>query len=258
MAKNKKNNISEGEPKREKAVVVFSGGQDSTTCLLWAMKNFKEVVAVGFNYQQKHSVELTCARSICAKLKVDYQVLDISFLNNISVSNLVSSAVGDVNETHALNDKVPSSFVPFRNMIFLTMASAFALKHGTTHLVTGINSVDYSGYPDCRPEFIEALVKALNMATDSEKMSIVIHTPLISLTKADIFKLSADLNGIDLVIEMSHTCYNGDHQHKHAWGYGCSVLTGVDKYDECPSCKIRRLGYEEYQQKYMKKGDQHV
>jgi len=224
-----------------KAVVVFSGGQDSTTCLLWALDKFDEVVAVGFNYNQKHTVELTCARAICAKLKVPYQILDITFMDAISVSNLVASAEGDVGDTHALNDKLPSSFVPFRNMIFLTMSSAFALKHGTNQIVTGINAVDYSGYPDCRPEFVEAVTKALRLATDSEKMAITIHTPLMALTKADIFKLSADFAGVDLVVEMTHTCYNGNHENRMPSGYGCGT---------CPSCKIREEGYQEYLKKY--------
>lgn len=221
----------------KKAMVVFSGGQDSTTCLQWAIKNFDEVEAVGFNYGQKHTVELTCAKDIAGIYSIPYKVINIDFLSDISVSALVQSSDTDVREKHPLNDDLPASFVPFRNLLFLTIASAYALKKGCNELVTGVNAVDYSGYPDCRPEFISKVVEVLGLATDSEAMSMKIHTPLMKLSKADIFALSDELGGLKVTVENSHTCYNGDHKTHFDWGYGCG---------ECPSCKLRAKGYHDF------------
>jgi len=226
----------------KKAMVVFSGGQDSTTCLQWAMKNFEAVETVGFNYGQKHTVELTCAKDIADIYRIPYKVINIDFLSDISVSALVQSSDNNVNEKHPLNDNLPASFVPFRNLLFLTIASAYALKKGCNDLVTGVNAIDYSGYPDCRPQFIDKLMEVLGLATDSEAMSIKIHTPLMKLSKADIFALSDELGGLSVVIENSHTCYNGDHKTYFDWGYGCG---------ECPSCKLRAKGYQEFMHKKL-------
>jgi len=223
---------------KKKAMVVFSGGQDSTTCLLWALDKFEEVEGVGFDYGQKHKVEIRCARAICSKLKVPYKVINLSFLDDISVSNLVSSSEGNVSEAHSLNASLPSSFVPYRNMIFLTLASAYSLKQGASELVTGVNATDYSGYPDCRPEFIASLAKTLGKATDSKAMEVTIHTPLMKVTKAETFEMAKKLNGLEMIVEMTHTCYKGDHKTRHPWGFGCS---------DCPSCALRKKGFEEFE-----------
>lgn len=213
-----------------KAVVIFSGGQDSTTCLHFALLKFKEVEAITFNYGQKHSIELECARKICEKNKVKQTVIDISFLNTLVESALTSN--GDVNE---MNDKgLPASFVPNRNQLFITLAHAYAQKIKAEALVIGTCETDFSGYPDCRQIFINAISVASNLGSDAR---IRIFTPLMYLSKAETFKFAADLGCIGEVLEMSHTCYNGDHSTFHEWGYGCG---------ECPACKLREKGHSEY------------
>lgn len=220
--------------KQDKAVVIFSGGQDSTTCLYWAMKQFgeKNVEAITFNYAQKHSVELDCATNICFRAEVKQTIIDISFLNTIVESALTSN--GDVNK---LNEKgLPSSFVPNRNQLFITLAHAYAQKIGARHLVTGVCQTDFSGYPDCRLEFIQAIGNASNLGSDS---NIYIHTPLMYLSKSDTWWLADRLGVEDHICKLSHTCYNGvrDEKALHDWGYGCG---------ECPACKLREAGYVEY------------
>lgn len=214
--------------KQTKAVVIFSGGQDSTTCLYWALGKYDVVEAITFNYGQKHSVELDCSQQICLVEGVKQTIIDISFLNTIVESALTSN--GDVNK---INDKgLPSSFVPNRNQLFITLAHAYAQKIGADTLVTGVCETDFSGYPDCRNEFIESIAKTSNLGSASE---ILIETPLMWLNKAQTFQLAKDLSCLDKVLEYSHTCYNGDHTHRHDWGYGCG---------ECPACKLRKDGYE--------------
>lgn len=214
--------------KQTKAVVIFSGGQDSTTCLYWALGKYDVVEAITFNYGQKHSVELDCSQQICLVECVKQTIIDISFLNTIVESALTSN--GDVNK---INGKgLPASFVPNRNQLFITLAHAYAQKIGADTLVTGVCETDFSGYPDCRNEFIENIAKATNLGSASD---IVIETPLMWLNKAQTFQLAKDLGCLDKVLEYSHTCYNGDHTHKHDWGYGCG---------ECPACKLRKEGYE--------------
>lgn len=216
--------------KKRKAVVIFSGGQDSTTCLYYAKRYFEQVEAITFNYGQKHSVELVQSKIICEKEGIKQTIIDISFLNTIVESALTSN--GDVNE---INDKgLPSSFVPNRNQLFITLAHAYAQKIGAEVLVTGVCQTDYSGYPDCRQEFIEAIERTTNIGSDSD---IMIETPLMYLTKSETWELADKLGCMGEVIENSHTCYNGDRQHKHFWGYGC---------DNCPACELRKKGYEEY------------
>ena len=191
-----------------KALVIFSGGQDSTTCLYWAKNNpsssYKEIEAITFNYGQKHSIELECAKKICEKNGVKQHIIDISFLDDIVNSALTSN--GDVNQ---LNDKgLPASFVPNRNQIFITMAHSLAQKIGADHLITGVCQTDYSGYPDCREAFIKAIEFATNLGSDSD---VKIITPLMYLTKAETFDMAKDCGeeAYRSVIEDSHTCYNG-------------------------------------------------
>lgn len=222
----------------KKAVVVFSGGQDSTTCLGWALKNFDEVEAITFNYGQKHSIELEQAKSICEKHGVNQTLIDISFLNTLVDSALTSN--GDVNKTHPRLKYLPASFVPNRNALFLTLAHAYAQKIGAETLVTGVCETDFSGYPDCRNIFIESLQESLHLASD---VLIKIETPLMYLDKADTFKMADDIGILNDVINLSHTCYNGDHKTKNEWGYGCG---------ECPACQVRKRGYEEYLNRYKK------
>lgn len=222
-----------------KALVIFSGGQDSTTCLHWALSplfnDFEEVEAISFNYGQKHSVELEQAKKICDSLNITLHIIDISFLNDIVESALTSN--GDVNK---LNDKgLPSSFVPNRNQIFITMAHSLAQKINATHLITGVCQTDYSGYPDCRESFIKAIEWSTNLGSDAD---IKILTPLMYLTKAETFELAMTMGdkAYRSVIEDSHTCYNGDRTTLHDWGYGCG---------ECPACELRSKGYTEF--KYL-------
>lgn len=213
-----------------KAVVIFSGGQDSTTCLYWALKQYDYVEAITFDYGQKHKIELEQAARICAKEGVRQTVIDISFLDTIVDSALTSN--GDVNK---LNEKdLPSSFVPNRNQLFITLAHAYAQKIGAVHLVGGMCETDYSGYPDCRQDFIIAMQRVSNLGSHSY---IGIDTPLMKLNKAQTFQLAENLGALEEVLELSHTCYNGDREHRHEWGYGCG---------ECPACELRAKGYEAF------------
>lgn len=214
----------------KKAIVIFSGGQDSTTCLHFAIKHFDYVEAITFNYGQKHSVELECAKNICTKNNIKQVVIDISFLNTIVESALTSN--GNVNK---LNSKgLPDSFVPNRNQIFITLAHAYGQKIGAEFLITGTCETDFSGYPDCRQVFIDAIGYASNLGSQS---SINILTPLMYLNKAETWKLANDLNVLNEVVIDSHTCYNGDREHLHEWGYGC---------DNCPACELRKKGFIEF------------
>ena len=220
-----------------KAVVIFSGGQDSTTCLYWAINIFgkNNVEAITFNYGQKHSVELQQSKLIAEAENIKQTIIDMSFLNTIVESALTSS--GDVNTIN--NKGLPASFVPNRNQIFITLAHAYAQKINARHLVTGVCQTDYSGYPDCRQEFIDSISKTTNLGsglnTDEE---IKIHTPLMFLSKAETWAMADELKCLDKVRELSHTCYNGDRLNLHEWGFGCN---------DCPACKLRKKGFEEYQ-----------
>lgn len=217
----------------KKAVVIFSGGQDSTTCLGWAIKRFDNVVAISFNYGQKHSIELEQSKKITEYFKIEHHVVDISFLNQIVDSALVHNN-GDVNANHSRLKHLPASFVPNRNAIFITLAHAYAQKIGAEYLITGVCETDYSGYPDCRESFIQSIEQTLNLASDA---TIKILTPLMKLNKAQTFQLAKEEEILDLIIEESHTCYNGNRTKKFDWGYGCG---------ECPACILRAKGYENF------------
>ena len=214
-----------------KAVVIFSGGQDSTTCLYWALNKYDEVEAITFAYGQKHSIEIDQSKIICEMEQVKQTIIDISFLNTLVDSALTSN--GNVNE---INEKsLPASFVPNRNQLFITLAHAYAQKINYDVLVTGVCQTDYSGYPDCRKDFVNLIAVASNIGSDS---NINIETPLMYLTKEETFQLAWDLSCLDEVIEHSHTCYNGDREHRHDWGYGCG---------ECPACVLRKKGFEGFE-----------
>ncbi len=214
----------------EKAVVIFSGGQDSTTCLFWAKNRFDDVEAITFNYGQNHLVEVECAQKICKHAAVRLTLIDISFLSQIVDSALMSD--GDVDKTNQKG--LPDSFVPNRNQLFITLAHAYAQKIGAKALITGVCQTDYSGYPDCRIDFINKIEEASNAGSDS---NIEIMTPLMFRTKAETFLLAERENCLEEVINLSHTCYNGDRENLHEWGYGC---------DNCSACKLRKKGYNEY------------
>lgn len=216
---------------RNKAVVIFSGGQDSTTCLCYALSlgNFESVEAITFYYGQKHSVEIEQSKLICERLNVKQVMVDISFLNTLVESALTSN--GDVNQ---INKKgLPASFVPNRNQLFITLAHAYAQKIGATHLITGVCQTDYSGYPDCRGEFIDSIELTTNLGSDEK---IKIETPLMFKSKKEIWEFSKEIGCLEIVEEYSHTCYNGDRSKRNSWGYGCGT---------CPACELRKKGWNE-------------
>jgi len=232
---NSKYQIEVGKMVHEKTVVVFSGGMDSTVCLAWAKNRFEKVYALTFFYGQRHSVEVDVAREIARELRIDWRTVDISFLPDLVTSALVSSD-GNVNENHPDNKNLPASFVPNRNILFLTIGHAYAQKVGALSVVIGANQVDYSGYPDCRLNFMHKMEDALN--TGSEQ-NITIITPLINRTKADIFEMAAREGVLDIVLKRSMTCYNGV-QEMNDWGMGCG---------QCPACILRKKGWDEFQAK---------
>ncbi|HPO48722.1 MAG TPA: 7-cyano-7-deazaguanine synthase QueC [Spirochaetota bacterium] len=222
----------------EEALVLTSGGQDSTTCLFWALKNFKKVYSISFFYNQKHDKEIEVASKICKKLNIPQKIVDISFIKDITISNLFKGE-SDVSEKHKLNENVPSSFVPYRNALFLTVAAAWASTIGVKNLITGVCETDYSGYADCREVFIKSMQESLNLATDFKENNVVIHTPLMKLTKSDEFEIAEDMGCLDFIIKETLTCYNGV-ENENDFGKGCG---------ECPACALRKKGFEEFSRK---------
>lgn len=218
------------QSEKSSALVLFSGGQDSTTCLYWALDKFDRVEALGFRYGQKHAVELVQAAKVAEQARVSFSVLDVSGL--LSASSLTEHDK-DSNDPHELAPDLHASFVPGRNALFLTTAASFAFTRGIQDLVGGMCQTDYSGYPDCRQEFVDSIEQTMSLALDS---SIRIHTPLMDLTKAETWKLANDLGCLEVVREMSHTDYNGDRSERHEWGYG--------KLDN-PASILRAKGYAE-------------
>ena len=216
----------------QKAIVVFSGGQDSTTCLFWAKKNFKEVIAVSFDYNQKHKLELECAKEICSKYNIEHHILDLGLLNQLAPNSLTRTDIKV--DKNAPEDGVPNSFVDGRNMLFLTFVAVFAKQRGISHIITGVSQSDFSGYPDCRNVFIKSLNVTLNLAMDYE---FVLHTPLMWIDKAETWKMAYDFGVLDIIKNETLTCYNG------IKGNGCG---------ECPSCKLRKKGYLKFKELYMK------
>lgn len=223
------------------ALVVLSGGQDSVTCLGLAIDQHggaDNVYAIGFKYGQQHSIELQCASAICEKFGISYKIIDISFLGDLVTSELTKSQ-GDVSKSHDRLDNLPASFVPNRNALFLTIAHAYAQEIGAKSIYTGVCQTDYSGYPDCRDEFIGIFNNALNLGYQSPDMKII--TPLMYLTKSETFALAKDVGFLETVISDSHTCYKGDRSTLHDWGFGCG---------ECPACELRSKGYANFIAEY--------
>jgi len=226
----------------KKALVLFSGGQDSTTCLAWALKNFAEVETVGFAYGQRHQAELVARPRILAQLRASFpdwrEKLGKDHLLHLDVLREIGgSALTDDVEIAMRADGLPTTFVPGRNLMFLTAAAALAYRRGITELVGGMCETDYSGYPDCRDETIKAMRTALELGL---ARNLGIHTPLMFIDKAATWRLAEELGGralVDLIVEETVTCYQGDRGHRHAWGYGCGV---------CPACQLRAAGYEKF------------
>jgi len=209
-----------------KALVVYSGGQDSTTCLFWAKKNFNTVEAIAFNYGQRHVSELTAAKQIADQAGVPLNVFSIDLLSAVSHNSLTDSQM-EV-ETDQPDHRPPNTLVEGRNMLFLTYAAIFAKANGINNIITGVGQADYSGYPDCRNEFILSLNQTLNLSMDFE---YTIHTPLMWLDKSEIWKMADELGAFEIVRDQTITCYHG------IPGAGCGV---------CPSCKLRNRGLINY------------
>ena len=223
-----------------KAIVIFSGGQDSTTCLGWAKSRYNEVVAVSFVYGQKHRVEIRQARKIAEILKVALEVIDISFYGKMVNSALLGE--GSMNAQHEDNLDLPASFVPNRNALFILLAHSLAQTIKADTLITGVCQTDYSGYPDCRDKFVKSIEASLNLGADQ---NIKLVTPLMFLTKAETFELARKEGVLDLVINESHTCYNGGEK-MNEWGRGCG---------DCPACHLREKGYNTYRASKKKQGN---
>lgn len=226
--------------KKEDCVLVMSGGQDSTTCLGVALEHFNKVHCIAFSYGQKHTVEIMCAAKIINKYEnVTLKVIDLDPLRQIGNSALIAGTEQtDVSAEHSGKPGLPASYVPNRNATFLTLSHAYAQKVGAKFIMTGVCETDYSGYPDCRLDFIISLQGALNLGSES---NIQILTPLMKLDKADTFKLAEEYNILDTVLNMSHTCYNGDHTTSNEWGHGCG---------QCPACELRANGWKEFLERY--------
>ncbi len=208
--------------KKDKALVVFSGGQDSTTCLFWALEHFKEVHTITFTYGQRHSNEVDAARKIASDAGVDFHPVDITQIASIGKNSLTDSSMEMDKEKPA--GSVPNTFVPGRNLFFLSIAAVYARESGIYDIVTGVSQTDFSGYPDCRDTFIRSMNVSLNLAMDSQ---FVIHTPLMWLDKAQTWALADRLGVFELVRNETITCYNG------VSGNGCG---------HCPACRLRNEG----------------
>lgn len=225
-----------------KALVLFSGGQDSTTCLAWALERYEHVETIGFDYGQRHRIELECRLNILQEVRNRFpnwakrlgedHVLDLKLLGQISDTAMTAEKTIEFEK-----NGLPNTFVPGRNLLFLTFAATIAYRRDLTVLVGGMCETDYSGYPDCRDNTLKATQVALSLGMDAP---VIIETPLMWLNKAQTWRLAEDLGNRDfvsLIQEESHTCYLGTRQHKHEWGYGCGT---------CPACELRKTGYEQY------------
>lgn len=211
---------------KESALVCFSGGQDSTTCLYWAIKKFASVHAVCFSYGQKHAQEIEVARAIALKANIPFEVLDVSLISQLADNSLTNPSIA-MDETKP-TDTFPNTFVPGRNLVFLTFVAIMARSKGIRNIVTGVSEADFSGYPDCRDTFIRSLNVTLNLAMDEH---FIIHTPLMWLSKAEVWELSELLGVFDLVQNETLTCYNG------LVAQGCG---------HCPACLLRQNGLNSF------------
>ncbi|MEP6874217.1 MAG: 7-cyano-7-deazaguanine synthase QueC [Burkholderiales bacterium] len=228
------------DPRR--ALVLFSGGQDSTVCLAWALARFEHVETIGFDYGQRHLVELECRLHVRSALHAQFphwterlgddHLLDLALLGQIS-----DTALTDARAIEMTSQGLPNTFVPGRNLLFFTFAAAVAYRRGLNTLVGGMCETDFSGYPDCRDNTLKALQVAVSLGLDAP---MTIETPLMWMDKAQTWALTEQLGGkslTELVVEHTHTCYLGDRAQRHAWGYGCGL---------CPACDLRRKGYRSW------------
>ena len=225
-----------------RALVLFSGGQDSTACLAWALDRYAAVETIGFDYGQRHRIELACRATVRAGLAA----LSPDWAARLGEDHLLElSALGRISETALTTGKaiayeqsgLPNTFVPGRNLLFLGFAATVAYRRGASVLVGGMCETDFSGYPDCRDDTMKALQVALNLGMDSR---FVLETPLMWIDKADTWRLAHELGGdelVELIRVETHTCYLGERAELHAWGFGCG---------ECPACRLRKRGYEAY------------
>jgi 7-cyano-7-deazaguanine synthase len=225
-----------------RALVLFSGGQDSAVCLAWALQTFDEVETIGFDYRQRHRVELLCRHKFLEGLRTTFpawsprlgrdHMIDLGVLNEISESALTREAEIAFNK-----DGLPNTFVPGRNLLFFTFAASIAYRRDLKHLIGGMCETDYSGYPDCRDDTLKALQVAINLGTDRR---FTLHTPLMWLTKAETWNMAQELGGaplVRLIRDETHSCYKGERTQKHDWGYGCGT---------CPACELRREGWDKF------------
>jgi len=229
---------------KKSALVLFSGGQDSTTCLAHALLAYERVETIAFDYRQRHHVELQARLSVLAQIRQQFptgsprlgedHLLDLAVLGKVSETSLTRETSFKM-ETSGL----PNTFVPGRNLLFLTLAAAVAYRRGLEVIVTGVCETDFSGYPDCRDDTMKAMQLALSLGMDKR---FLIETPLMWIDKAQTWQLAHDLGGdalVDLIVEHTHTCYLGDREHRHVWGYGCG---------QCPACELRARGWERYRE----------
>jgi 7-cyano-7-deazaguanine synthase len=230
------------EVSAEAALVLFSGGQDSTVCLAWALQRFAHVETVGFDYGQRHVVELAVRpriRERMAALRPEWEAR-LGEDHNVKLDALAAMSDTALTRQTAIEiaaDGLPTTFVPGRNLIFLCFAGALGYRRGARHLVAGMCETDYSGYPDCRNDTVKAMQAALNLGLGKE---FAIHTPLMWIDKAATFAMAEETGGkalLDLVVEDTHSCYLGDRSRRHDWGYGCG---------ECPACELRSRGYMKF------------
>lgn len=227
------------------ALVLFSGGQDSTACLAYALDNFAHVETLGFDYGQTHRIELDCRdrlRQEIAKINDwgtrlgDDHTLPLPALADIGGTALIASD-SDSADMKEMKNNLPATFVPGRNLLFLTYAAALAYRRGLNVLVGGMCETDYSGYPDCRRDTLDALEASLNLGMETQ---ITIDTPLMHIDKAETWEMASQLGGealVELTLEHSHTCYRGERELRHDWGYGCN---------DCPACDLRAAGYKKW------------
>lgn len=227
------------------ALVLFSGGQDSTTCLASALKRYRHVETIGFDYGQRHRVELDAREDVLAAIRQNFpqwaerlgedHLIDLGVLGQISETSLTRET--EITEDE---DGLPSTFVPGRNLVFLTLAAALAWRRGISVIIGGMCETDYSGYPDCRRDTIDAQQKALSLGMDRQ---FTLKTPLMWLDKSETWQLAWDIGGdalVDLIVEKTHSCYMGDHRTRHDWGYGCG---------KCPACELRAKGYRKWRER---------
>jgi len=226
----------------ETALVLFSGGQDSTVCLAWALERFSRVETIGFDYGQRHAIEL----SVRARLREKMSALTSGWAARLGDDHMIKldalAAISDTALTRQTaieiaDSGLPTTFVPGRNLVFFCFAGALAYRRGARHLVGGMCETDYSGYPDCRDDTIKAMQVALTLGLDKR---VAIHTPLMWIDKAETFALAVEIGGdafLDLLIEESHSCYLGDRTRRHDWGYGCGT---------CPACQLRAQGFAKF------------